>query len=1061
MIRILATIGLLLAAMAPAIGLGPALPAAAQPGLLQPEPPRLTPNYRGAVYGNFLQAGNGVLRCPVDGEETGGNPAADCVAATDNNTPGGLLDNRSNNNGYFMHQADVDDSAATFNSTSAELTIPDGATVRYAQLHWGGHTGTFVGFSGVNCTRPILLQGRPPPAPAAALPAQQQVLLGVDGGAPAAVPLVAEHFRATEGLAEATQIYTNWADVTARFGDVPSGERFEVTVGNVWAPTGPGCAGGWSLVVVFGHDEPRGEYQTLRVVDLYTDNLPKGGALTPGLLEPLVPGFPSIIDELLPGLLPGLTGTSVILPGVSARRGEAAVEIGLTAYDGDWNQGGDTLTIDGEAITDPCLNDTSEDFFRSCANHAIDPVDPDRRPKNNLSVESKTFIPELDDNDTGDIELGVNSLADFFVLQNVVLAQGIDAAVSVTNTGPSEPVLEGDLATFDIEVTNSGSVDLYDIELADTSDAPGEIRCTPAAVPPLSPGESAMVTCVQSAGDTDFTNTATVTATFLHPTGDGDPLTVTASASADVTVEIPPYAVRRVPSALVVRAGEPVTFAVTLINNTDNPLVDVTYTDDEQATDCQELARPDLAAGAEDSFECEVPSPQETFPSVGTMSGTDGGPGGDEITVVSQEVTVTVIEPALTVGVETDKDIIYRGDTVELTFTVANTGDADDETLRGIEVSVADLPDCEPEPLAELGFGDSATLTCTAAPQENVDVEARAVGTDVTGTEVTAVSEPVAITVLDPLLELAQEADHPTIRVGGGEVTFTFTATHIGDDEDGPLSEVRITNPTLPPDCEPAVIDQLDPGESENRTCTVEPERTFDNVALVSAVDELDRPMRAAADPLRIRVINPLLTITSKVEPEQAKHGADVDFTVTVRNIGDVPLTLDVANDNAPDCDFEVTGSGLQPGAAQGRLCTTTTPTSESEEEFTNVAEFSAEPVEEIADEGDPIVGEADATVRLLAGQAPTTTAPPTEPSDDGSDDGDSGSDDSDSDSGSGGSGGQPQGSGGLADTGSSIVLPVALATSLLVGGALMLTVAARRHEDDDDSFLSRWWPTN
>jgi len=1060
-IRILATIGLLLATLAPATGFLTTPPAAAQQGLLPGNPATLTPNYRDAVYGNFLQAGNGVLRCPVDGEETGGNPASDCLAATDNDIGGGLLDNRGNNNGYYLHQADVDDADATFNSTSAELTIPAGATVRYAQLHWGGHTGTFVGFSGVNCARPVLLQGQPPPPPAAATPSGQQVTLSVDGAAPAAVPLVPQHFQATEGLLEATQIYTNWADVTARFDAVPTGERVEVSVGNVWAPSGPGCAGGWSLVVVFGYDEPTGEYQSLRVVDLYTDNLPKGGALTPGLLEPLVPGFPSIIDGLLPGLVPGLTGTSVILPGVNARRADAAIEIGLTAYDGDWSQGGDTLTVDGDPVTDPCLNDTAEDFFRSCANYAIDPIDPTRRPMNNLSVESKTFIPDLADNDTGEIELGVNSLADFFVMQNVVLAESIDPAVSVTNTGPVDPVRQGDLATFDIEITNTGSLPLFDVELVDTSDpASDDIRCTPEVVAPLDPGESAMVTCVQSAGDTDFVNTATVTAAYLAPAGGGDPRTVTASDSADpVTVEVPDYAVRRVPSSLVVRAGEPVTFTVTLINNTDLPFTEVEYTDDPAAECVTEDVPTELPPLTQATFECVVDSPQETFTSSGSMVGTDGD---DEITVFSQEVTVVVIEPTLTVGQESDKDVIYRGDTVELTFTVANEGDADDERLGGVTVSVPDLPDCEPDPVGELAPGESATVTCTAAPDETIDVVTEAVGTDVTGGEVTARSEPTTITVLDPLLELTQDADPRTIRVEG-QVTFTFTATHLGDDEDGPLSDVQITNPTLPPDCELAVIEQLDPGASETRECTVEPDRTFDSVALASAVDQLDRPMRVTSDPLRIRVINPAMTINTEADPEEAKHGADVDFIVTVRNIGDVALTLDVANDNAPDCDFTLTDDGLPPGAARGRQCTTTTPTGESEDEFTNVAEFSAEPVEEVQDEGEPIVGQDDATIRLLAGQAPT------EPPDDGSDDdSDDGSDDDSDDDSNGGSDdsddgpGEPQGSGGLADTGTSLVVPLAMAVSLLVAGALMLAVAARRHEEaDEDSFLYRWWPGN
>ena len=1057
MIRIWATIGLLLASQAPMIGLAPAAPVLAQLDLLPSAGgPTLTPNYRDAVYGDFLQVGNTVLRCPVAGEETGGNSAQDCVAATENRTPGGLLDNRSNNNGYYMHMADDDGRTDTFNSSRAELTIPDGATVRYAQLHWGGHTGTFVGFSGVNCTRPILLQGQPPPPPAKATAAEQDVTLAVAGTEPAAVPRVAGNYRATQGLAEPSEIYMSWADVTGWFASVPTGEIVQVSVGNVWAPTGPGCAGGWSLVVVFGYDEPtEPDYTALRVVDLYTDGLPKGGALLPGIIEPLLPGFPSIIDGLLPGLLPNLTGSAVTLPGLNPRRSSAGVVIGVTAYDGDWNQGGETLSVDGTAIVDPCLNDGTEDFFRSCANGSIDPIDPSKPyPQNNLSVESKTFMPELEDNDTGEIELRVDGVADFFVLHNVVLAENVEPSISIVNNGP-DSVLQGDLATFDIEVTNDGSLPLYDIELVDTSDPATDVLCTPATVQPLDPGQSRMVTCVQPAvGDTEFTNTATVTATFLTPAGGGAPRTVTASDSATVQVTPADYAVQRVPDKLVTHVGEPVTFTVTLFNNTtDVTLTELVYTDHEDA-EC-DGPEPDAVLGPESqlTFECVVPSPQETFVSYGELTATTGPM---IVTVRSADITIVVIEPVLAVSQVVDKDTIYRGDSVTITFTVENLAEDPEEILSGVTVTVADLPDCEPEPIEELAAGEAVEVSCTVRPIETVDVVATAEGTDVTDQPATATSDPTRITVLDPLLEITQDADRPTIRVEG-EVEFTFTVTHIGDDEDGPLTEVQIRNATIPPDCEPEVIEQLDPGESETRSCRAKPDRSFDSIATATAVDQLDRPMEVVSEPLRITVINPVMTITTTADPEKAKHGASVNFDVLVRNIGDVPLTFEVSNDQAQDCDFEVTDEDSLPaGAAQGRRCTTKTPTEEDEEEFTNVASFSALPIEEIGDDGDPITGEDDATIELLAGQAPPEPTPNPGSGNGGSGNGGNGSGNG---SGSGNQGGSGDGQ-GLAVTGASLAVPVVLAGSLIVAG-LVLSVAARRPEEDDDGFLARWWPTN
>ncbi len=1055
--RIWVAILLLLVVLLPALDLGAAERAApseeaAQPGLLPEAPsPTVAPAYRDAVFGDFRLVGNSVLRCPVDGEVSGDHSPADCAAATGgtDGSGGALLDNSGNNNGYYMHLADDDGRQGSFSSSRAEVAIPPGATVRHAQLNWGGHTGTFIGFSGVNCTRPLLLQGEPPPPPAAPTPAQQQVRIAVAGGEPVPVERDPGHFRTTDGLTEPSQIYTDWADVTGAFTGVPTDGPVEVSVSDVWAPSGPGCAGGWSLVVVFGYDTPREPYLQPRVVDLYTDDLPKSGALLPGLLEPLVPGFPTIIDGLLPGLVPALTGTSVILPGVARDRSGADVEIGVTAYDGDWRQGGETFSVDGEPVVEPCRGDGTADFFRSCADGAVDPLDPAERPVNNLSVDAKTVTPALADNDTGEIEIGVDSVGDFVVLQNVVLAETIAPAVSVTNTGPAAPVVQGELATFDIDIRNDGAVPLFDIDLVDTSEpASDRIRCAPAVLPALAPGEVTRVTCVQPAGDVPFTNTATVTAAYLLGPG-GMPRTVTASASADVQVEKPPYAIERVPDRLIAHAGDPVMFAVTLTNNTTGDLTDVSYTD-SAVPGCALPAETVLTPAAPLRLDCVATAPAEDFTSSGELRGVDAT--GAAVVVASLPLTVAVIDPRVTVSQVADKDTVYRGDSVELTFTVTNAGDEPDEALAGLRVTT--VAGCVPDPVARLARGESATVACTFSPTGTVEVPATVSGLDVTGEPVTAAAEPVTITVLEPLLRLAQRADASTVRVGS-EVTITFTATHTGDAEDGALTDVRVTSPTLPPDCLPEPIARLAPGESQSRSCSAIPDRSFDNQAVARAVDELNRPMEVAAPPLRITVVNPALAISTTADPEEAKHGAEIDFVVTVRNIGDVPLTLEVGNDNAPDCDIEFTDRSLRASEANGKGCTVTAP--DEGTEFTNTASFTASPTAGTGDTGEPITGSDAATVTLLAGQAPTPPAPGTDPVT-----GDGGGSSGDGNGGGGGSSsdGKDDEDDDLASTGASVAVPVGLGVSLLVLGALAMAVTSRRR-DDENSFLSRWWPGN
>jgi hypothetical protein len=61
----------------------------------------------------------------------------------------GRADPNAVNDEYRMAWADADTSAATFNSSSATLTIPPGATVDHVRLHWARNTGPHTDASGL------------------------------------------------------------------------------------------------------------------------------------------------------------------------------------------------------------------------------------------------------------------------------------------------------------------------------------------------------------------------------------------------------------------------------------------------------------------------------------------------------------------------------------------------------------------------------------------------------------------------------------------------------------------------------------------------------------------------------------------------------------------------------------------------------------------------------------------------------------------------------------------------------------------------------------------------
>jgi hypothetical protein len=124
----------------------------------------------------------------------------------------------------------------------------------------------------------------------------------------------------------------------------------------------------------------------------------------------------------------------------------------------------------------------------------------------------------------------------------------------------------------------------------------------------------------------------------------------------------------------------------------------------------------------------------------------------------------------------------------------------------------------------------------------------------------------------------------------------------------------------------------------------------------------------ATSPPLGIGVISPALAIAVVADPATVPPGDLVNFTVAVHNTGDVALALAVTDDTAAACDFAVTGSGLAPGTAQSQKCTVTTPS--GMDSVTDTAQFTATPVGNTAT-GIPITGPA--ATEQLTGQATGT----------------------------------------------------------------------------------------
>ncbi|MGL4339714.1 MAG: hypothetical protein ACRCSP_04730 [Rhodoglobus sp.] len=122
--------------------------AAAQAGIVQWGTSGGTaPNYQTTVNGDFVMAGNGVLACSgvfLDGTAAAGVTCDGLHAAS------GTNNNVVNDNFSMVNSNTV--TGFTTNSSTANITVPAGATVVKAFLNWSANTGTFSGDTRTLCT---------------------------------------------------------------------------------------------------------------------------------------------------------------------------------------------------------------------------------------------------------------------------------------------------------------------------------------------------------------------------------------------------------------------------------------------------------------------------------------------------------------------------------------------------------------------------------------------------------------------------------------------------------------------------------------------------------------------------------------------------------------------------------------------------------------------------------------------------------------------------------------------------------------------------------------------
>lgn len=599
-----------------------------------------------AVYGDVTVVGNAVLTCPT-AEQAGPDPKyspQSCVDALNRKGHGPS----AQNNAHRMSYADIDDDPRTFNSSSANLTIPAGATIAYAKLGWAGNA---------ICRDATAPPGKP----------QDPVTLNGSSISPGQFAQdAADELSGTDNT-----FYSAEADVTQH---VKNGTN---TVGNVWTPQGFDCFGGWSLTVVWKFANATPVAPARRHVAVHGGHvrLPTAKPITS---TPIAPTHPA----------------------------GGVIRLGITAYEGDWASDGDQMLVNGTSIAGRNAfvssaqgaahsNNMSVDartitldekvlkpgtkaaeltfkrdddafLMQSVAwsfplpelTLVVDPAQPAAHPKDNVrqtatitnvgdapatdvkvcgqhigtiaphATTTRTCTSVAADNDypTTVAASGISLAGDPLATDRTSTVDVLHPSLKATTEAGPMTALPGQAVKFTTTVTNTGDTPLYGLNARATS------GCAPMQGQ-LDPGATTAVECTAPAGAETGRLTSTVAA------ADKIGGHVEASASVQVKVIYPRLTISALWSKDRAEDGELVTVTITVGNPSEHPINDVRV--DGEPASCRKTF-PLLHPRERLTYTCQVAAPVNSRL---TVSGAGAGQAISESAAVRIASTTSPLPP--------------------------------------------------------------------------------------------------------------------------------------------------------------------------------------------------------------------------------------------------------------------------------------------------------------------------------------------------------------------------------------------------------------------------------
>jgi len=415
--------------------------------------------------GNITFAANTLMVCQAT--------ASGCTAAR--NTPAissgtsNPLDNNSYNMAYVNTAPGTVGGVATFDSSSATLSLPSTATVLFAGLYWGADTSAGGAVTGQPTPAPHAAPGCPAPPLIGNANCNANVVGLQLPGASGYTTITANTANPADFVvsSSANTRYTAFADVTSMVQAAGSGTY---AVGNVQAGTGGDRYAGWTLVVAYA--------------------------------DPSQPPRNLTVDD---GLITVQSGSPAITIPVSGfttpPSGPVRTTLGFVAYEGDAGLTGDSATLNTTKLSDP--GSPANNFFdSSITNLGTNVTTRNPSDSNNFAYDSMLVNANgILKNSVNSANIVVTTSGDTYFPAVVtfatdLFAPNITSTKTVANvTHPGGPDQRGDDLRYTVSYTNTGSDAASNFVMRDaipagTTYVPNSLQITAGPQAPASPTDA-------------------------------------------------------------------------------------------------------------------------------------------------------------------------------------------------------------------------------------------------------------------------------------------------------------------------------------------------------------------------------------------------------------------------------------------------------------------------------------------------------------------------------------------------------------------------------------------